>query len=912
MDSVALSRHAASEFVNKWAGTTDEQQYSQMFWTEFFREILNVKDLKAAGIEFEKKVISSTKGTTTRIDVFWKDMFLVEQKSAGKDLDAAEEQALQYVKSLPPLLRPPAVIICDFVQMRIVDVILKKSVEFSVATLPDNLHRLEELIQHRTDAAIHEQVAADQRAAQLMADLYIELEKFGYEGHEASVFLVRILFCLFADDTAMWKKDIFKNLVKDTHDSGSDLGPRLSQLFLILNTPKSERKGPLDPTLTDFPYVNGGVFSENLAPINFNASMRKALIQTCDYDWSQINPTIFGALFQNIKSKEERHANGEHYTTEPNIEKIINPLFLDELNQKVEAAWESSNKLKKVQQDIGSIQLLDPACGCGNFLITSYKRLRQLELDVIVRIKELDGTTGQTSMFDIATDLKVNLKQLHGIEYVEWSSQIAKVAIYLADHQENLKLESILGVASNRFPLIESANIVHANALQINWNDVCPASGTTVVLGNPPFLGSSWQTELQREDTKSVWGQIKGSSSLDYVANWYLLAAQYAKGTGAKCAFVSTNSVTQGEQPAILWRELNSLGFEIDFAHRTFSWFSDVKGQAAVHCVIIGFSEIKEFKKKRLWSYENPSAEAFESAATNINAYLVDAQSVLINSRSKPLSSKIQPMRYGNMPNEFGYLANIYEEDVAALKVSGDSAINFIRPLIGAAEMLQDKKRFCLWLVNASPAEMSSSKFIRERVEMVKKLRSESKRKATVKLSETPYLFQEIREQEGDYLAVPIVSSETREYVPMKIFSKEVVPTNALLTVPSVDLSTFAILQSRMFSVWLSAIGGRLESRFRISAEIVYNNFPFPDLSAEDATKLTESANLIIEARDSHPESSLAELYVPSLMPKDLRTAHQKNDSTVMSIFGLKSSSKDEAVLSTLFNLYSERARNSL
>jgi type I restriction-modification system DNA methylase subunit len=910
MEAVSLSRHAATDFVNKWAGTTDEQQNSQMFWTEFFQEILNIKDLKAAGVEFEKKVISSTKGTTTRIDVFWKDMFLVEQKSAGKDLDAAEAQALQYVKSLPPLLRPPAVVICDFVQMRIVDVILKKSFEFSVASLPDNLHRIEELIHHRTDAAIQEQVVADQRAAQLMADLYIQLEKFGYEGHEASVFLVRVLFCLFADDTSMWRRDIFKNLVKDTHDSGSDLGPRLSQLFLILDTPKNDRRGPLDPTLTDFPYVNGGIFSENLAPINFNSPMRMALIQACDYDWSQINPTIFGALFQDIKTKEERHANGEHYTTESNIEKVINPLFLDELNLKVADAWESASKLKKVQQEIGEIQLFDPACGCGNFLITSYKRMRQLELDVIVRIKELEGSTGQTSMFDVSTDLKVNMRQLHGIEYVEWSSQIAKVAIYLADHQENLKLESVLGVTSNRFPLLESANILNANALQRDWSLVCPPSTSTFVLGNPPFLGSNWQTDLQREDTKSIWGDIKGSSSLDYVANWYLLAARYAKGTGTRCAFVSTNSVTQGEQPSIIWAELYSMGFEIDFAHLTFAWSSDVKGKAAVHCVIIGFSDCKTGIAKRLWSYAESSSEPLETEVKNINAYLVDAQNVLIASRSKPLNSKIQPMRYGNMPNEFGYLANIYEEDVDALRASGDLAINFIRPLIGAAEMLQDKKRFCLWLVNASPAEMNSSKFIRDRVAMVKKLRSESKRKATVKLSETPYLFQEIREQSGDYLAIPIVSSQSREYVPMKVFGKDVVPTNALLTVPSVDLSTFAFLQSKPFSLWLAAVGGRLKSDYRISAEIVYNNFPFPDLNNEDVSKLTQSANLIIEARANHPESSLSELYVPSLMPKDLRTAHQRNDSTVMGVFGLKGSSKDEAVLSMLFNLYSERAKD--
>jgi type I restriction-modification system DNA methylase subunit len=906
MEFIGLSRHAANDFVIKWAGTTDEQQNSQLFWTDFFQLVLNIQDLKAAGVEFEKKVISSVKGTTTRIDVYWKDYFLVEQKSAGKDLNAAEDQALQYVKSLPPLLRPPVVIVCDFIQIRIVDVILKKTFQFPVSSLGENLHRFEELLQHRTENAIQEQVVADQRAAQLMADLYIELEKFGYEGHEASVFLVRVLFCLFADYTTMWKKDIFKRLVKDTHDSGSDLGPRLAQLFSILNTQKNDRRGPLDDTLLDFPYVNGGVFSENLAPINFNASMRKALIQACDYDWSQINPTIFGALFQNIKSKEERHANGEHYTTEPNIEKIINPLFLDDLNKKVEAAWESSSKLKQIQSDLGAIKLFDPACGCGNFLITSYKRLRQLELDVVVRIKELEGSTGQTSLFDATSDLKVSIKQLHGIEFVEWSSQIAKVAIYLADHQENLKLETVLGVASNRFPLVDSAIIVHANALKMNWNEVCEPTINTYVLGNPPFLGSSWQSDLQREDTKAIWGQIKGSSSLDYVANWYILAARYAEGTGAKCAFVSTNSITQGEQPSILWTELYSLGFDIDFAHRSFSWFSDVKGQAAVHCVIIGFSQTKTLTVKQLWSYESPISSPIEVKATNINAYLVEAQSVLIRSRSTPLNPRIQPMRYGNMPNEFGYLANIYEDDVAVLKASGDPALRFIRPLIGAAEMLQDKKRFCLWLVDASPAEMNSSKFIRERVEMVRKLRLESKRKATVRLAETPYLFQEIREQEGQYLAVPIVSSESREYVPMKIFDKEVVPTNALLTVPSVDLSTFAILQSRVFSSWLSAIGGRLESRFRISAEIVYNNFPFPDLSKGEIDKLTESANLLIKIRNEHVDSSLADLYVPALMPKDLRIAHQKNDAIVMSIFGLKSSVSDEVLLSRLFNLYSE------
>jgi len=904
MDNAGLSRYAATIFANKWAGTTDEQQYSQLFWTDFFQSVLNISDLKAAGVEFEKKVISSTKGTTKRIDVYWKEMFLVEQKSSGKDLDDGEKQAFDYVKSLPPLLRPPVVIVCDFQHFRIVDVILRTTIEFRIEELPEHLHRFEEIIQYRADKSTLEQVKADQEAAQLMADLYIELENFGYEGHDASVFLVRVLFCLFADDTNMWKKDIFMDLVKETHESGRDLGPRLSQLFLILDTPIPDRRGPIDSALVDFPYVNGGLFSEKLQPINFNAQMRIATIQACEYDWSQINPTIFGALFQDIKSKEDRHANGEHYTSEANIERVIDPLFLDDLNQRVVNSWTSRSKLKLIQDELGRIQLFDPACGCGNFLITGYKRLRQLELDIIVRLKQLEGTSGQTSMFDVTTDLRVNMKQLHGIEYVEWSAQIAKVAIYLADHQENLKLENVLGVTSNRFPLVESANIVQGNALQIEWETVCPPTNHTIVLGNPPFLGSNWQSEQQRKDTKVIWSGEKGSSSLDYVANWYLLAAQYLKERSIRCAFVSTNSITQGEQPAILWNRLYDLGIEIDFAYQTFPWTSDVKGKAAVHCVIIGFSEVGSIKRKTLWTYEQASAEPTKALVGNINAYIVDAQNVLIFGRSKPLNPHIQPMRYGNMPNEFGYLANISEDDYQALIASGDSAIRFVRPLIGAAEMLQGINRYCLWLVNASPAEMNDSKFIKDRVSMVKKLRSESKRKATVKLADTPYLFQEIREQESDYLAVPIVSSQSREYVPMKIFSKEVIPTNALLTVPSVHWETFAILQSKVFSTWLATVGGRLKSDFRISAEVVYNNFPFPDLSPAQVESLVDSAHSIINARNIHSDSTLADLYSPNLMPKELKQVHQENDKLVLQIFGLKGSAGNDLILSTLFDLH--------
>lgn len=903
-----LSRAAAAKFAEKWSSATDEKQQSQAFWHAFFQEVLEITDLQAAGIEFEKRVTSSKKGTTNFIDVFWKDTFLVEQKSAGKDLSLAEAQAREYVVSLPPALRPPIIILCDFARFRIIDILLNKSHEFLLADLPENLDRIEAVIKHQTAAATQVQIEADQKAAQLMADLYLQLEKYGYEGHEASVFMVRILFCLFADDTRMWKSDIFGNLVRDSNPLGSDLGPRLANLFEILDTPKSERRGPQDPLLADFPYVNGGIFSEKLATINFNGAMRNALMNACMYDWSSINPTIFGALFQDIKSKVERRANGEHYTTEENIDKTIKPLFLDDLNKKLVICWDDTSKLKELQRELGTYQILDPACGCGNFLITTYKRLRQLELDIIVRLKQLDGTAGQTSLLDVGEDLYVKLEQLHGIEYVEWSAQIAKVAIYLTDHQENMKLETVLGVAANRFPLTHAATIIQGNALQIDWADVCQMGSSTVIVGNPPFKGSNRQSVEQREDTARLWSGSKGAGSIDYVANWYLLAATYMENTSIRAAFVSTNSITQGEQPFFLWGELYKHGMDIDFAHRTFEWSSDAQGKASVHCVIIGFSWLKESKPKSLWSYRTPKAIGVEVKVKNINAYLAGGAKVLISPRSKPLSPNTPPMRYGNMPNEFGYLANIYEEDLKPLRDTKDTALKFIRPLIGASEMLNGLTRYCLWLVHASPTEMQSSRFIKDRVEMVKKLRSESNRKATVKLASTPYLFQEVREQSGSYLAVPIVSSETREYIPMKMYSPDTVPTNRLLTIPECSPQVFAILQSKVFSVWVQHISGRLKNDYSLSAEVTYNNFPFPDVSTEEVKKLEESAQLIVGTRLNHETSTLAEMYKPNFMPRDLRKAHDANDKAVLALFNLKSDASDEQIMSELTTRYEKLA----
>jgi type I restriction-modification system DNA methylase subunit len=906
-----LSRNVAVAFADKWKSYTDEKQHARGFWSDFFTTLCGVDDQEEAGIEYEKRVKSTISGNQEYIDVYWKNVALIEHKSSGENLDKAELQARGYWLSLAPGYRPKTIIISDFHNFRIVDVALNKTHEFPLSKLPENIHRFEAIISGNRTKISEEEITVDQQAAKLMANLYLELESHGFEGHETSIFLVRLLFLLFGDDTGMWSKNLFLKLVMDTKEDGSDVGPTFDKLYEVLNTAPENRAKNLPPSIKEFPYVNGNIFAEKIAVIDFNKKMRKALVEVANYDWTTINPTIFGSLFQLIKSKEERGQLGEHYTTEENINKIIYPLFLSELQDRLANAWDSKKELRKLRQDLTKIRILDPACGCGNFLVVAYRHLRQLELELIVRLGNLEGKQDLIQI-DGSMGLSITLNQFFGIEIEEWPAQIAQMALFLTDHQENLKLERITGSTPNRFPISDTASIFHGNALHVSWSDLFTMSDTTIILGNPPFLGSNWQSESQREDSKALWKDRTGSSSLDFVANWYLIAAQKIQNTSARCAFVSTSSITHGEQPSVLWEALYELGMKIDFAHRTFAWTSDAAGKAAVHCVIIGFSNKNDVELKPLWSYSTPNSEPQVTMVQNINGYLVNASDILITSRSKPINTKIQPMRYGNMPNEFGYLANIYEEDLESLRKNKDIAIKFIRPIIGAAEMLQNKKRYCLWLVNASAAEMKSSLFIRERTDMVRKLRSESKRKATVTLAGTPYLFQEVREQMGDYLAVPIVSSSSREYVPMKVFSKEVIPTNALLTIPKVELDTFAILQSKVFSLWLRTVGGKLKSDFRISAEIVYNNFPFPDLEKSDKNLLEKSGAELTKIRENFKDLSLADMYVPSLMPKELRDFHTSNDKLVLKVFGLDKEASDQEVLSKLFERYLELTPTNL
>jgi hypothetical protein len=734
-----------------------------------------------------------------------------------------------------------------------------------------------------------------------MANLYLELESNGYEGHETSVFLVRMLFLFFGDDTRMWEHNIVKQLLLNTKEDGSDVGRTISELFSALNTPINNRKTGSE--LSKYPYVNGGIFSEDIQEINFNKKMRVALINAANYDWATINPTIFGALFQLIKSKEERAALGEHYTSEENINKIVYPLFLDTLQERLTDAWESKKLLKELRKDLGKIRLLDPACGCGNFLVVAYRHLRQLELELLVRLQELEGKESDIGL-DGSFGLQVSLQQLYGIEILDWPSQVARVALFLTDHQENLKLEKVTGSAYAKFPLLKSATILNKNALEIEWDTLFDFNSDTYVLGNPPFVGSLMLNPEQKLNQKVIWNNHPKSGIVDFVTNWFLLAAKYISKHGCQSAFVATSSIAQGEQPSILWSELNKFNVHISFAHSRFLWSNESSGMAAVACVIIGLSDKKE-SNKSLWSYPSPKSEAVLELVANINSYLISGPEMLVSSRSEPLSPELKTMYFGSMPRDNGHLSKISESEAKEIRLD-NVAGKYLRECVGADELLNGGQRYALWLEEASPAEISSSKILKARVAAVRKMRQESKAASTRKAADIAHLFVQRAQPKSSYIAVPGVSSENRMIIPMAYMPESTIATNALLTVADERLSTFAILQSKPFMIWASTVSGRLEGRIRLSAEITYHNFPLPKISSTERESLDMVGKEILDARGAHLDSTLSELYSPGSTPLELLRLHDKCDKLVLAIFGLKGSASNQQILASLFEHYKE------
>jgi hypothetical protein len=899
-----LSKNAAAAFADKWKSYTDEKQHARGFWSDFFRALCGVDDEEIAGIEYEKRVKSTISGNQEYIDVYWKNVALIEHKSAGENLDKAELQARGYWLSLPPGYRPKTIIISDFLNFRLIDVALNRTHDFPLAKLPENIHRFEAIISGNRTRISEEEISVDQEAAKLMANLYLELEAHGFEGHETSVFLIRILFLLFGDDTGMWKKNMFLKLVMGTKEDGSDIGIKLNTLFEALNSPTEKRPKDITDEVKDFPYVNGGIFAEKISVINFNKKMRVALVDVANYDWTTINPTIFGSLFQLIKTKEERHALGEHYTSEENINKIVYPLFLDALQERLADSWDSKKELKKLRQDLGKIKIFDPACGCGNFLVVAYKHLRQLELELIVRLQNLEGKESDIGL-DGTMGLSISLSQLTGIEIEEWPAQVARVALFLTDHQENLKLERITGAAPQRFPITTTSNIVIGNALELDWSESLKIDENTFILGNPPFLGSLLLSDSQKLNQKTVWANHPKSGIVDFVTNWYILAAKFVRDTNCLAAFVSTSSISQGEQPAILWSELKKFDIHIYFAHSRFLWSNESAGMAAVSCVIIGLCSSSNLQERKLWSYPNPKGEGVLTTSRVINAYLTDGPEVIISSRSVPISPDFSTMYFGSMPRDNGHLSKISEEEAIEIR-EDEVASKFLHPCVGADELLNGGQRYALWLEEATPSELSSSPILKERVKLVKKMRSESKAASTKKAAEFSHLFVQRAQPSTTFIAVPRVSSENRNIIPMAYLPSTTIATDALLTIADERLSTFAILQSRTFTVWAAAVSGRLETRVRISAEITYHNFPCPKLSDDLREKLDASGKRIINERAEFPNSTLSDLYSPGAMPLSLLKAHDANEKLVLSIYGLKPNATDEEILARLFQIYVE------
>lgn len=882
----------ALAFSKDFAHTENEDADAKTFWDRFF-DIFGVSRSRIAS--FEKRV-KKLDGKDGYIDLLWKGKLLIEHKSRGKDLNRAYQQALDYFPGLKEEELPRLVVVSDFARFRIYDLEANTQVEFTLKDLHKNVKLFGFIAGYQTHT-YQEQDPVNVKAAERLGRLHDQMKAVGYDGHPLEVYLVRLLFCLFSEDTGIFSLYQFQDYIEQrTNPDGTDLGDRLTTLFHVLNTPSTKRLKNLDEQLAAFPYVNGKLFAEPLPPASFDSAMRKALLDCCALDWSRISPAIFGSLFQSIMDKDARRNLGAHYTSEANILKLLGPLFLDELKADFTKVKSNRNKLFEFHKKLRRLTFFDPACGCGNFLIIAYRELRLLELEVL----RASHKTGQMEL-DVQTLIAVNVDQFYGIEIEEFPAQIAQVALWLMDHQMNLLVSEEFGMYFARIPLQASANIVHGNALQIDWESVVVKERLTYILGNPPFVGAKFLDDAQRTDVNAVFGDIKNAGLLDLVAAWYVKAARMAKGTLIRCAFVSTNSICQGEQVGALWGHMLDQGVQIHFAHRTFAWSNEAKGKAAVHCVIVGFG-YGPVGQKVLFDYESLKGEALARMVQNINPYLVDASNVVLQNRSKPLCT-VPEIGIGNKPIDDGNYLFSPEEKDAFVAAEPQSAPYFKRWL-GADEFLNGYHRYCLWLGQCPPQVLRSMPMAMQRVEAVRKSRLASKSAPTRKLADTPTRFHVENMPAGNYLIIPEVSSERRLYIPIGFETPDTLCSNLVKIVPDATLYHFGVLSSLMHNAWMRTVSGRLKSDYRYSAGIVYNNFPWPDKpSAKHVAAIEVAAQGVLSARLQFPDASLASLYDPLSMPSNLFKAHQALDKAVDAAYGKKGFASEAERVAFLFGL---------
>ena len=923
-------RKAAKAFAEKWKGIGDEKQDTHTFWIELFQKVFGVKDATDQ-FKFEYRVkreaVNGKRDTTvTYIDALLpKTHVLVEQKSITVDLDSAYKQsdkqgltpfgqAMQYNAWLPVDLRAKWIVVCNFDEFRIHDlndptappVILKLS------ELEDKYHALDFMIDSTVEkVTIEEEISF--KAGQLVGRLYDELLKCYKDPsskdslHSLNVLCVRLVFCLYAEDAGIFgRRRMFHDYLAPYRDRPSKVRRAILELFDVFDTPIEERDQYLEEDLAAFPYVNGSLFANAKAVEipNFTSEIVNLLLEDASegFDWSKISPTIFGAVFESTLNPETRRKGGMHYTSIKNIHKVIDPLFMNDLNEEFSqiCAIKSLNtkheKLQVFHDKLASLTFLDPACGSGNFLTETYLSLRRLENNVI-RLQ----SNGQAFLnVEGLSPVKISLSRFYGIEINDFACAVAKTALWIAESQMLNETKDILGLNLPFFPLKTLTSISEGNALDMDWNELVPSQDIDYVMGNPPFVGYKLQTEKQKEDLRRIYGSVK---KIDYVAGWFLKGARYIKNTKAKVGFVSTNSITQGEQVSLVWKPiLDEEQCKIDFAYRTFKWESEALDAAAVHCVIVGFSAKSTPSVRRLFiDSDNPTF------VENINPYLVDNEDVFIEAHNTPLCQS-EIMAYGSEPREGNYLV-LDEDEKNKIQKEAPGMAKYIKRYVSADDFINNKVRYCIWIDEEGKGlkEASKSKTVLDRFEACRKFRESSKQKQAHASAGTPYFFTSRRQPTADYLLVPIVSSENRSYVPIGYMSKDVILSNAAFSIKNASDYTFGVLTSSVHMAWMRAVAGRLEMRYRYSNTLVYNTFVWPKVTPKQKEAIEESARKILEARRSVSDWTLADMYRDTTMPPELRAAHAKNDKAVLKAYGLKADASESEIVSHLMKLYVQK-----
>lgn len=896
-------RDRALNFSSNWKKAKRERSEAQTFWNEFF-DVFGIDRKRLASFEFPVKKLNQNLGF---IDLFWKGTLLVEHKSRGESLDKAYNQALDYFCGLKDHELPKYVLVSDFESLRLYN--LETAGQFIDVKLTE-LHKKVKVFGFIAGYSSHipnEQDPANIKAAELMGKLHDQLFSNGYRGHDLEVLLVRILFCLFAEDTGIFNKDAFRDLIFfQTKEDGTDLGPLLEMIFQTLDLDESKRQKALDENISALPYVNGNLFSERISIASFDKKMREIILHCSSLDWSRISPAIFGSMFQSVMDENARRAFGAHYTSEENILKLIRPLFLDTLRSEFQSIVQrkQANVREKLliefQEKLSKLKFLDPACGCGNFLAITYREIRQLELETLRQLK-LDGH-GILNLHEMGV-LKVDVDQFYGIEIDEWPARIAEVSLWLVDHQMNLRVSEEFGQYIARLPLKKAPKIVVGNALRTDWTKLVSPRELSFIIGNPPFVGAMNMTPDQRSDLEYVFGEnAEGTGEIDYVGAWFKKSALFANNTTIKAAFVATNSITQGQQVGLIWENILNK-YKIQFAHRTFKWSNEARANASVFCVIIGIGQ-QEPQNPVIFNYNKLDGPPQARPASKINPYLLDASNIFLKNRSKPICN-VPPMKFGSMPRDGGNLV-LSEEEKKRFEKSEPITKNFIKPYIGAYEFINNKERYCLWLHGIQPSLIRQSKLTLERIERVREFRSNSKAAGTRKFASVPSLFCQIAQPNSDYIIVPKTSSERRRYIPIGFQNKNTIASDLVFLIPAGTLYEFGILESEMHMCWVRTTCGRLKSDYRYSKDIVYNNFPWPNPSQVQKNKVMTAAKKVLEARQNHTDSSLADLYDPSVMPQDLLKAHQELDKAVDHCYKRSEFKTDSERMEYLFALYED------